>query len=1050
MGDGGSSRVYKGFIGEKKVAVKQLKFYSPRFTSSLMAAYEGLFELSHGNVVQVLGICPKEGHIIMEYCEKNIDGIIVRTLADMQLQFGTSLPIDLRITAIADVADGIHYLHAKNVIHGDIKPLNVLVCGEGDEFCFKITDYACVGNKIATPSSSKSVTIKQLMTPAYMAPESFSNDGSNIQPTKSSDIYSLGILAYEIILGVDPWKNVSFDLIERVKHGYRPVIPERAPEDIVCIIKKCWLHEHLLRPTALDVSNELEHHLDTNNESNGAEVNELFNDDIQTSSSVATETTNDSSLKEVLNPSISVASSSQSNPKLSDSTDVSHASSVLPPSDMAHAKSLLNIRELKEFQTECLAAVNRGDDVILVQPTGSGKSVCFVLPALLFPGKVSLVVEPVVAIIINQVEMLQRKGIDAIALGNAASSKRSANFRRLFREPLNLPRIVFCTPEYLFGTPSCGTYSGTSGQFHSFVSNSSIFCMVAIDEVHKVFDRMSDYRPAFDNMKQLKELSCPIIAMSATLTDKQINDLKKEYVRGDNCIVLTNSVSRDNLQISLQRYRRRRYQPFADNICNYHDDDDSDDNDYNDIEHVTILQSTQSSSASMWGETVSKVLPLMKNQSTVLYLDFVKDVEDITDIVKRGDVNVGKYTGRMNVEERKQAEKNFLQGSYSVLVATESYELGVDNPNVTQVIRIGCPRNLGVLLQELGRAGRKPNSTASGLLLFNEVQDDKRLGVWLKSAIESIEVNAHIEQAKSEVINNYVTTWKFIYSMYHGKCLSRSLALLYGGAGDIDPPTCFISNSPLCTVCAQIDHICQWSIDIQPFLSTLLRAVEQLHAAGLPRVTKTLLISILLQCNEDYVRSFDVLCDLLDQDSETCWGSGLYVNDIRVSRSSWHKVIYVAVYLGCLDIIFDFRPYENHHEVHRKYFLAAAGEAFLQDPIAIMSLDPLSNVVDIMLGVVEKKYSKCHQNRGKQLKPRLIAALEGCLIEGNVEKIKFLGLGTEAHDDMCFYFHDCSALPEATRKPHYLLNVIQFSRSQAGIKPIRVNIDGVETELMAN
>ena len=50
-----------------------------------------------------------------------------------------------------------------------------------------------------------------------------------------------------------------------------------------------------------------------------------------------------------------------------------------------------------------------------------------------------------------------------------------------------------------------------------------------------------------------------------------------------------------------------------------------------------------------------------------------------------------------------------------MLVATESYELGVDNPNITQVIRIGCPRNLGVLLQELGRAGRKPNSTALGL-----------------------------------------------------------------------------------------------------------------------------------------------------------------------------------------------------------------------------------------------------------------------------------------------------------------------------------------------
>ena len=86
----------------------------------------------------------------------------------------------------------------------------------------------------------------------------------------------------------------------------------------------------------------------------------------------------------------------------------------------------------------------------------------------------------------------------------------------------------------------------------------------------------------------------------------------------------------------------------------------------------------------------------------------------------------------------------------------------------------------------------------------------------------------------------------------------------------------------------------------------------------------------------------------------------------------------------------------------------------------------------------------------KAAKSKVNCCIRRLLIEGNVEKIKFLGLGAEAHDDMCFYFHDCFALPEATRKPHYLLNAIQFSRSQAGIKPIRVNIDGVETELMAN
>ena len=172
-------------------------------------------------------------------------------------------------------------------------------------------------------------------------------------------------------LGVDPWKNVSFDLIERVKHGYRPVIPDRATEHIVSIIKKCWLHDNLLRSTALEVSNELEHCLDTNNESNFTERNK--------NSSVTTETTPDSSLREVSDISIPVASSRQSNPVLSDSTDVSHVPSVQPTGDIANTKSLLNIRELKKFQTECLAAVNRGDDVIVVQPTGSGKSVCFIL-----------------------------------------------------------------------------------------------------------------------------------------------------------------------------------------------------------------------------------------------------------------------------------------------------------------------------------------------------------------------------------------------------------------------------------------------------------------------------------------------------------------------------------------------------------------------------------------------------------------------------------------------------------------------------------------------
>lgn len=78
-------------------------------------------------------------------------------------------------------------------------------------------------------------------------------------------------------------------------------------------------------------------------------------------------------------------------------------------------------------------------------------------------------IEPVVAVIINQVNTLQRKGIKALALGRAAGSKKSPNYRTVFQSTHDEPMVVFCTPEYLFGTPSTGGCIGTAGQFSFLV-----------------------------------------------------------------------------------------------------------------------------------------------------------------------------------------------------------------------------------------------------------------------------------------------------------------------------------------------------------------------------------------------------------------------------------------------------------------------------------------------------------------------------------------------------------------------------------------------------
>ena len=193
---------------------------------------------------------------------------------------------------------------------------------------------------------------------------------------------------------------------------------------------------------------------------------------------------------------------------------------------------------------------------------------------------------------------------------------------------------------------------------------------------------------------------------------------------------------------------------------------------------------------------------------------------------------------------------------------------------------------------------------ANAFLYFNECVDDKRLGLWVKTALDHT-VNgsdeAH-EAKKHEMIRNYVETWRFVYSVYHGKCLCWALSFFYGGAGDMNPPTCFVSNSPLCMVCKASDKLCQESCNIKDYLCTILSTVQQLQNAGLSNVTKTLLVGVLMKTTSQYV---DKCLESVDNDIIP-WGCGMVIRDVPMSNYSWYKVLYVAVHLCLLDLSFTF------------------------------------------------------------------------------------------------------------------------------------------------
>ena len=265
---------------------------------------------------------------------------------------------------------------------------------------------------------------------------------------------------------------------------------------------------------------------------------------------------------------------------------------------------------------------------------------------------------------------------------------------------------------------SKGGNSGTVGQYSALLSNKDMFSLITIDEAHKISDWDPNYRSALDKMVQFKDVPYLIIAMSATLTDSQI---KQKFLHGEReCVVLTKGVHHDNVQISIKRYKRCKQKSF---------DDEDDDTEESDRSCHPI------NTSSMWGGTIENIQILLEGNSAVVYL-FARDVDEVTEILWQGGCKVGKYTGQMNIDDRKLVDRKFLDGDLTVLIATKSFELGVDNPNISQVIRIGCPRNLGVLLQEVGHAGRKPESSANGLLYVNEYVDDKRLGLWMKTLLD--------------------------------------------------------------------------------------------------------------------------------------------------------------------------------------------------------------------------------------------------------------------------------------------------------------------------
>lgn len=319
----------------------------------------------------------------------------------------------------------------------------------------------------------------------------------------------------------------------------------------------------------------------------------------------------------------------------------------------------------REGQTEMIDSILNGKDVLGIMPTGAGKSLCFQVPALVFPG-ITLVVSPLISLMRDQVQALVANGIPAAFINSTLSSAQTA--KAIDNAGNNKYKIIYAAPERL-----------DLPEFMEFLQSADI-SMVTVDEAHCVSQWGQNFRPSYlkirDMIEQLPKR--PVIsAFTATAT----SEVKEDIIRLLNLAeprVLITGFNRENLSFEVKKP--------ADKY-----------------------------------RTVLTYLKENTDKSGIIYCSTRKTVEEVCSRLIGDDFKATRYHAGLTEEERTRNQDDFLYDRKAVMVATNAFGMGIDKSNVAFVIHYNMPKNLESYYQEAGRAGR--DGTAAECILLYGGQD---------------------------------------------------------------------------------------------------------------------------------------------------------------------------------------------------------------------------------------------------------------------------------------------------------------------------------------
>ncbi len=323
--------------------------------------------------------------------------------------------------------------------------------------------------------------------------------------------------------------------------------------------------------------------------------------------------------------------------------------------------------DFRGIQREIISSICEKRDTLGLMPTGGGKSITFQVPAIIEKG-VCIVITPLVALMRDQEENLKKRHIKASAIHS--NMKHSEIITTLENAIFGGVKILYVSPERL-----------SSELFLTKLSHMNV-SFITVDEAHCISQWGHDFRPSYLGIKKIREIKpdCPILALTATATEKVILDIQENLGFSQNNVIKM-SFHRENL--------------------------------------VYLVKESSDKEADLINILKSLLGP------AIVYVRSRDKSLKISNILSKNGISSTFYNAGLSGIERNARQKAWQDGKIRVIVATIAFGLGIDKSDVRTVIHYDCPDSIEGYFQEAGRAGR--DGKKSYAILLHDTQDDAKL-----------------------------------------------------------------------------------------------------------------------------------------------------------------------------------------------------------------------------------------------------------------------------------------------------------------------------------